>query len=601
MTATPEGNQAAMRDSLSIDFARRHLGAGRIEEAHRVLAAISKADPDNAEAWHLLTAVCGQLGKFDEAAVCARRTVALQPDFPGGYVNLGLALKAAGKISTACDSLLGATQLFPDNTTIRTLCAAALEGAERVSEAIDQMRAARAISPRNAEMCVGLGNLLLKMNSFDDAAAEFRDAIAADNRAVPALMGLAYVCRMQGRYQEAARLYRRVLELRPNDIAVRSGLAAALERSGHFDDALRELEPLIATNTQDLHALIVFSYLSHRYGRDKDAIALLNRALTEPQAAGELAVQAHFALGKLHDTLGAYDQAFESYRSGNRLKRATFDTARHREAVNRVIRVYSTAFMANAPRSSNDSALPVFIVGMPRSGTTLVEQILASHPDVTGAGELQVLPRIAMEIARFTRSSSDYPECMADIQRSTLDQLSEQYISVLRSAGPKATRVTDKLPGNWWNLGLIELFFPRARIVHVTRDPLDACLSCYFQNFAVGHEYSFDLSHLGSFFLDYQRLMRHWKSVLHLPTLTVSYEALVTEPEAIARQLLQFCCLDWDERCIRPDQAEREIATASYDQVRRPVYTTSIGRWKNYERHLQVLRDALALDMGQPR
>ena len=305
----------------------------------------------------------------------------------------------------------------------------------------------------------------------------------------------------------------------------------------------------------------------------------------------------HFAAGRLLDRVGSYDEAFENYRIGNRLFGADFSCRDLANTVDKHVAVYNKEFMRRAPRASHGSQRPVFIVGMPRSGTTLVEQILSIHPEVYGAGELEDINWMAISLPKTLASSSSYPDCVPELTVDACDQLAAQYLDRLSALAPDAARlVTDKMPGNYFHLGLVVLLFPEARIIHCTRDPLDICLSCYFQSFiqANNHQYAYNLEHLGCAYRQYQRLMNHWKHVLDVPFMDVSYEELVADQERVTRELLAFCGLPWDERCMRFYESKRNVVTASYDQVRRPLYSSSIGRWRHYEKHLEPLRRALS-------
>jgi hypothetical protein len=233
---------------------------------------------------------------------------------------------------------------------------------------------------------------------------------------------------------------------------------------------------------------------------------------------------------------------------------------------------------------------------MPRSGTTLVEQILASHPEGAGAGELPDVIGMATGLPRVLGVPEAYPECVADLDRAALDRLAEGYLKRVQGRFPDARRVVDKMPQNFLHLGLIALLFPKARVVHCVRDPLDTCLSCYTTAFAVPHDYARDLGHLGRYYRAYARLMQHWRRVfeaLDRPLLELPYEDVVADLEGRTRTLLAFVGLPWDERCLRFHETRRDVGTASYDQVRRPIYNTSIGRWKRFERHLGPLKAAL--------
>lgn len=236
---------------------------------------------------------------------------------------------------------------------------------------------------------------------------------------------------------------------------------------------------------------------------------------------------------------------------------------------------------------------------MPRSGTTLVEQILASHPSVHGAGELGKLGAIAASLPAEVGDTLGYPSCLSRISEGVLDKLARQYLTYISGISPaSADVVIDKMPDNFRFLGFIELLFPGARIIHCKRDVRDTCLSCYFQNFAGGHSYSYDLRNLGIYYRMHERLMAHWGDVLGLSVMELQYEELVENPERLSRSLLEFCGLEWSSRCLRYFNEQRSVMTASFDQVRQPVYHHSVGRWKNYREYLQPLREGLVLSVN---
>jgi len=251
--------------------------------------------------------------------------------------------------------------------------------------------------------------------------------------------------------------------------------------------------------------------------------------------------------------------------------------------------------------ASNRSRLPVFIVGMPRSGTTLVEQILASHPLVYGAGELEAISEIYLGMQRRFGMARPYPYCMAEITRKQLDAMAQAHLDRLGGMSRGMARVTDKMPHNFLSLGLIDLLFPGARVIHCKRDPLDNCVAIFTQYFNEAHAYATNLADLGYYYRLYERLMHHWAETVEIPVLDLHYEELVAEPERHIRELIAFCDLSWDERCLRFHETKREVGTFSYDQVRRPIYKTSAGRWRNYAPYLDPLFESLGIanpDMG---
>jgi len=261
-----------------------------------------------------------------------------------------------------------------------------------------------------------------------------------------------------------------------------------------------------------------------------------------------------------------------------------------------VIATFGAEFFARTDRAGSQSELPVFIVGMPRSGTTLVEQILASHPMVHGAGELDYMRRIMQTLPERLGVQRPIPECAANIDTALAERIAEEHLQHLREHSASALRITDKTPSNFLRLGLIALLFPKARIIHCQRDPLDTCLSCYFLRFGQGQAFAYDLDDLGRYYRDCARLMEHWRRVLPSPLLEVPYEALVADQEGWSRRLIAFLGLDWDDRCLAFYRSERQVKTASVWQVRQPVYASSIGRWRRYAKHLGPLFAALGIE-----
>jgi hypothetical protein len=307
----------------------------------------------------------------------------------------------------------------------------------------------------------------------------------------------------------------------------------------------------------------------------------------------------YFLLGKLYDLTGEYDRAFSSYQAGNQLIPARFNRGTHRQSIREIISSFSRERMAAFPRSANASDKPVFIVGMPRSGTSLVEQILSAHPDIHGAGELMHMHNISALIKKITHSDQDFPANLEYLTTGLLDHLADLYLQNVERDAKHAIRITDKMPSNFRLLGLIELLFPNARVIHCIRDPRDTCLSCYFQQFTKGQHFASSLSDTAFYYNGYQRLMKHWKSVLSLPVFEVNYEEMVAGLEEMSRKLLCFLGLEWHPDCLDFHKTGRRVITASYDQVRRPLYTSSVGRWRNYRAHLDELFNGLDLEDAQ--
>jgi hypothetical protein len=310
-------------------------------------------------------------------------------------------------------------------------------------------------------------------------------------------------------------------------------------------------------------------------------------------------------LGDVLDRHGAWDAAFTHYSEGNGLRKQwleqtgqAFDPAAHSRLVDLLIATFDRAYFDQRRHFGTYSEVPVFVVGMPRSGTTLIMHILSSHSQVAGPGELKDMAHFVTDLGKNGALRGGYPRGMPFVQESQVRSMAERYLRRLAKLGGPATRVVDKMPDNFLCLGLIALLFPGARVIHCRRDPLDVCLSCYFQNFQMA-SYSHSLEDLGRYHRDYQRLMRHWQRILPLRMLDVRYEDVVGRQEKMSRELVEFCGLEWQDRCLAFHQNAQPVGTASVLQVRKPIYSHSIGRWKNYASHLEPLRRALELDGRQ--
>ena len=288
------------------------------------------------------------------------------------------------------------------------------------------------------------------------------------------------------------------------------------------------------------------------------------------------------------DKAKQYDRAFEHALIANKARKVEYDADDYAAKISRLKSVYSASAMSSLPRATINSELPVFIVGMPRSGTSLLEQILSCHTKIHARGETSDVGNVAEAIPY-------YPDGVRNLTSQRLDAMATAYIGRLVKMAPTATRVTDKLPGNYLYLGFISQLFPGAKVIHCLRDPRDVCLSNYFTDFNIGHYYSSDLGSLARHYRTYRDLMEHWKAVLPILILEVRYEDLVDNPREWTEKILDFCGLDWEEACLDFHKSRRRVATASYDQVRNPLYKSSIARWKNYERHLEPVSRILGL------
>ena len=368
--------------------------------------------------------------------------------------------------------------------------------------------------------------------------------------------------------------------------------ADVLAERGDPQGAWERLEPVLLNPEVADRALILLTRIAPKLGREQQAIEAINRRVREPGPPPLQRPQLHFAAAAMLDRMGRYDDAFEQARLAHAIFPRSYDRHELETRVQRQMDYSTREWLGSLPHATHGSRRPVFILGMPRSGTSLVEQILASHPQVYGAGELDAFAPVAAALSR----NGPYPQSLGSLSQAQMDQIATAHLAALEKLNATATHVTDKTPYNFLHLDLIELLFPQAHVIHCVRDPLDTCLSCYMTDFTSGNEFAWDLNNLGHYCRQYRRLMEHWKQVLTIPMLEVRYEDVVRDIEDQTRRMLAFIGLPWDDNCLRFHESQRPMMTASRDQVRQPLYSTSIGRWRHYETHLAPLIAALGED-----
>jgi tetratricopeptide (TPR) repeat protein len=398
-----------------------------------------------------------------------------------------------------------------------------------------------------------------------------------------------------GRWRQAAKAYGRAHSLRPDATETGFSLAIVLATEGRVDEAIDVYRSLAADPAPRGRALIRLAILRPGAVTEVELDTLRGEAA---RASGESAIAAQFALGGALEARGEYDAAFAAFETGAALKRAALEAGEpasrpaavekaHERSANHIQSLFTPQFLAGHAGEGEKRAAPIFIVGFPRCGSTLVEQILASHPGVHGLGENPALSSALGSGFPYDQSAAMEPD--------PFRRLAERYLANLARLGWKSRlRPVDKTLENYLHVGAIALMFPRAVIIHCLREPLDSCLSCFGQLFASGAETLYDLGQIGREYARYRRLMDHWRAVLPGRVKTVNYEALVTDPEVRIRQLVtETCGLDWAEECVRFFETRRPVATASADQARRPIYRSSLERWRRYEPHLAPLIAAL--------
>ncbi|HEX9755835.1 MAG TPA: sulfotransferase [Gemmatimonadales bacterium] len=621
--AVPKGNVLLAKKRQAVELLR----TGRLNDAGKLLEELCAKVPLDRDVWLLRSRIHGMQGEYQEVLECANRVIAIDPKNATGHSHLGSALAGLGRRAESLEALQRARELAPNDPSVLSNLGNALYLAERVEEAEGHFRRALEVAPQNLEAHYGLGHALVAMGLNDEAMLSYQRAAQLNPNSYEVLHGLGLACLHTGRLEQAESCFQRALRVATDPVEAHCELSRVARARGDYDAALTHLEDAlhhdpdsvaILSDQADVYlrrgdrekaygrirelldqeivtALIVTVYASLcRYlGDCAEVVSLGERLLAEEALGRGDRIAVHFALGGGLDGMARYDEAFAHYRQGNDLTAHRFDRAGHSAKVDSLIAGYSAAVVAEMPRASNTSERPVFIVGMPRSGTSLAEQILASHPRVFGAGELADVEGMAAKVSAHLYGPY-YHEPEA-VEQSLLDELAEAHLRRLDELSGSADRVTDKMPQNFEHLGLIGQLFPGARVIHCTRDPRDTCLSIYFQRFIRTHSYSWDLGDLAFYFTEYRRLMRHWQGVAPVAMIEVNYETLVGDLEGETRRMLEFLGLEWDARCLAFHETERPVATASFDQVRQPLYTKSVGRWQRYKAHLGPLLEGLGL------
>jgi tetratricopeptide (TPR) repeat protein len=679
---------------------RRH---GFLADADELTRRAAAAQPDNAEAEHMLGIIAHQSGKLAEAIEHVRRAIAIKPDVALYHANLGEMYRLAGRVDEAIAAGSRALELNPNYAGALSNLGIALFDQGKFEEALTHYERAVALEPNFAQAHSNRGNALQRLKRFADAEPSYRRAIELQPNFADAWNNLGTCLRELKRPEEAETVYRKALELGPNNPDTLDNLALAVKDLERLDEAaeLMRRALVIETRSDKFHvhyatvlldqkkieeaaaacgralalnagnhdAVNLMGRVAFERGDLEDSLAHYQRALAlKPDLAdaynnmgnvlkelGKLdeardaylqalqldasvagvyvnladskkfapgdphldameklagkteglsktdRMQLDFGLGKAYADLKDYSRSFKHLLAGNAAKRATiaYDEQATLGLFDRIEAAFTRDLIGGKSGGGDPSALPIFVIGMPRSGTTLVEQIMASHPLVHGAGELQTLNDVILEVRGPDGNTLPYPEFIPALDGAALRQIGARYLTLVRKLAakhgePDAQRITDKMPSNYYFAGLIHLALPNARIIHTIRDPVDTCISCFSKLFSAEQNHTYDLGELGRYYKRYERLMAHWRKVLPPGRiLDVRYEDVVADLEGQARRIIDYCGLQWDDRCLSFHETDRPVRTASATQVRQPIYKSAVGRWRLYEEHLGPLLGAL--------
>ncbi len=561
-----------------------------LQKTERAISCYEQAlaiQPEFAGAHTNLGNILKETGRIEDAVKHYQQAISISPDFVMAHNNLGIAFKELGRPKEAIGCYQKAIGIAPAYAEAHSNLGNAHQELGQTQEAVSCYEQAIAIRPDYAEAHSNLGNALRELERQTEAITHYERAIAISPDFAMAHYNLGIAFEELGQIQQAINCYRQAIVIRPDYAEAHNNLGFALQELGLRDDAIHHYEQALAIKPDYAAAHLHLSMMKPGL----EQVPSIERLLEGTSLSQIDASHYNFALGNIYNNTEMFDQAFEHYHRANEFKRSTI-THNSRDFstyVDKLIKTFTNTCFQQGTECGSASELPVFIVGLPRSGTTLVEQILSSHPQVHGAGELVAMQGIEKAIASGMEVSGSYPESIPLRRDNIARGYAEKYLHELMTHSQGATRITDKDPGNFHRLGLIKTLFPGTRIIHCRRNAMDTCTSIFFTYFAKSNTYAFKLDELGQYYLDYERLMAHWGNLFPAEILTVQYEELVMNQEKISRQLIEHIGLEWDDRCLDFHLNKRAVRTTSSVQVRQPIYTRSIDRWKHYQEHLTPL------------
>lgn len=453
----------------------------------------------------------------------------------------------------------------------------------KIADKIASLEKKVANNPKHLDALYSLGALYLETGRHSDALKCFfrRVKINPESAYNHCSLGWAYL--HVGEFKNALESYTKACKISPDLVLALSGQTDSFYRLGKNEDAYKNIKKLLSNKISEpnnsVAALRVFSKICHEYKRCDECIDIIKTTLKSTELDKESRISLSYALAALLDKTGEYKNAYKYYRKANRLTSSVYSYEAERKMNDAIISSFTLSGLPDPVHLNNSSMHPIFILGMPRSGTTLVEQILSKHPDVYPAGELTTVT----EVANVLYDQCNYPFSLEKLSEHVLGQATNYYLAAVNKISQGKSNVTDKMPANYMHLGLIYLLFPNATIIHTQRNPMDVCLSIYFQRFPSAHNYSFDLKNIVLNYFEYARLMRHWKSVLPIKIHNLYYEELVMDQEKVSRSLIESCDLKWNASVLNFFDTQYVAKTASQDQVKHKMYETSLNRWKNYE------------------
>jgi tetratricopeptide (TPR) repeat protein len=600
-------------------------------KASAQLKHILKLTPNHAQTHHNLANSLYEEKLYDEAIAHQQKAIQLDPKLVDAYIYCGSAYHMQKNDDAAIKMLHQALHLETTNAKAFSILSKIYLDVEDYPRALECAENAAGLVPQHTAYKVGFANALAAAGLDYEASIQYHQACEADPKHVEGFVAYGKFLQAQRRYDEAVECAQYAAKLAPQDLSILDQLGSTYLDMGDIDAAVTQYNAALLKEPKRLSSLEGLEHTYLETGRLDKAISLCDEIIaidasrvtgyllksrvrkskpddglaeqllkftTQEDLSDEQKINLNFALGKIFDDHNNYSQAFKYYAAGNDLKNKKLDYSKEKDEArfSELIQAFNVNFIQQHQHLGVASDVPVIIVGMPRSATTLTEQIISSHPQVQAAGEVVFWSKAPVAMPLRLNTATPYPQCVADMLPQQASEIAAMYESTLRKivgndSQPK--HITDKMPHNFVHLGLIALLFPNAKIIHTKRDPIDTCLSIFFQNFNESHNYAFNLENLGHHYRQYQRIMQHWHAVLPGRIMDINYADTVADPEYWSRKLIAHIGLEWDDACLTPHKLERSVKTASIWQVRQPIYKSSVERWRNYEEFLAPLKQAL--------
>ena len=577
----------------------------KIHDARTLLIQICQQTPANIDAWLLLGELSIEVNDFNNAVSCFTKALQLDSNNTRAIKNLAsiyltLARNHKGNNDHKNASVMykNALRLDKKNTQTWTEYGVMLSEVQDFQSAINVFKRVAKLLPKQAASYSNLGVAYQKSGNIAFAAEPYKKAVELEPHNVDYILNHVHVLIVYGEFDKAEKLLAPVLKKNPDNERALVELLKIYTNTNRQDEAIEIVTPFIQGDLDNVSPVLMACYLEACKNTPnlEQAVQLSEKLISKTTAKNEDLYGLFFQLGAYYDKSGDYEKAYNFFEKGNQLRDERDDIFEKQiKTLEQNVSSLTSSVFSDAASSDNMSELPVFVVGMPRSGTSLVEQILDRHPDIYGIGENNLINQYLLDYIRHKPYLEKFSDCFAAFTQQELHEISSDYCNkiIQETDGKPYKRIINKMPDNFRLIPFIRMLFPNARIIHCARNPLDTCLSIYFQIFSGLHYYAYNQRKLARYYNLYQSLMKHYTETLNIEVMNIQYEELVSDQELWSKQLIEYCGLEWNDACLDFHKSDRHVRTASKDQVNKPIYTSSVNRWKNYEKYITPLMKSL--------